>query len=317
MNNRISEQRCAPASAIPALLALMAMLAACSDRSAPAAVDAPAVAPATEASAPATPEAATAENAEAEARVAQTIDALLGDSAAYRDAFDKLQGALKAGGKATFAALVSYPIEVRSGGVARTIENAQQFIASWDDILTPDIVQAITTQRFGDLFVNATGVMFGDGQVWLSGICRDASCASSDVRVTAIQSIGNQPSTNQTAQPPVAGTAACPGVDTQLSPSIVAEYATLVAHAMEDRVEPSAVRVLRHMSNGSWSAVWADTPVADQGVLFFEQTAAGRQFRDVWAGMAGPGDRQELIQWATRLGAPPPLAQCFADTVTG
>jgi hypothetical protein len=31
--------------------------------------------------------------------------------------------------------------------------------------------------------------MFGDGQMWMTMICRDEACARSDVRIIAIQSV--------------------------------------------------------------------------------------------------------------------------------
>lgn len=120
--------------------------------------------------------------------VNQSIDALLGDHAAYRNVFDRLQRGVVAADKAGVAALVSYPLEVRIGGKSQMIRNPQEFIASWDDIFTRDLIQVISSQKFEDVFVNWQGVMVGDGQVWINGICRDKNCSTSDVRVVTIQS---------------------------------------------------------------------------------------------------------------------------------
>lgn len=46
---------------------------------------------------------------------------------------------------------------------------------------------AIGRQRYGSLFVNYQGVMFGNGEVWINGICREASCKRFDVKVVALQ----------------------------------------------------------------------------------------------------------------------------------
>lgn len=119
--------------------------------------------------------------------VNQSIDTLLGDHAAYRDVFDRLQRGVAAADKAGVAALVSYPLEVRVDGKSRRIRNPQEFIASWDGIFTRDLIRVISSQKFGNVFVNWQGVMLGDGQVWINGICRDKDCSTSDVRVVTIQ----------------------------------------------------------------------------------------------------------------------------------
>lgn len=123
-----------------------------------------------------------------DAAVEQAIETNLGDAAAYRTAFDRLQQGVKSTDKQAVAALVSYPISVVIDGKPRVIRDAQAFIASWDQVITAEIASVITSQRFADLLVNFQGVMFGDGQVWLTGICRDDTCAVSDVRVITIQS---------------------------------------------------------------------------------------------------------------------------------
>ena len=47
---------------------------------------------------------------------------------------------------------------------------------------------AITAQKWQDLFVNYQGIMIGNGQVWINGICKDDKCAAFDVKVVTIQS---------------------------------------------------------------------------------------------------------------------------------
>lgn len=107
----------------------------------------------------------------------------------------------------------------------------------------------------------------------------------------------------------------CAGVDTDLTDARKAEYAALVAKSLNAKVKPSAVGVSRYMGSGAWSAVYASTPVADDGVLFFEVADGKKQFKDVWGGVADPSERQDLIKWAKDLGAPVNLAKCFAHVV--
>lgn len=123
-----------------------------------------------------------------DAAVEQAIETLLGDAAAYREVFDRLQRGVKTADKQAVAALVEYPINVEIDGKSHVIRDAPAFIELWDQIITPGIASVITSQRFADLRVNYQGVMFGDGQVWLTGICPDDACATSDIRVVTIQS---------------------------------------------------------------------------------------------------------------------------------
>ena len=130
---------------------------------------------------------AQADGRNSEADVDRSIDDLLGDHTAYRDVFDRLKQALAAGDKAAVAALVTYPLDTRVDGKPRTISNAGEFVAAWDGIITPGIVQVVSRQEYRDLFVNAKGVRRGDGQVWINGTCRDNACKSVEVGVSAIQ----------------------------------------------------------------------------------------------------------------------------------
>lgn len=117
----------------------------------------------------------------------ESVQFLLGDSTQYREAITAFQQAVKAHDAAGVAALVRYPIKVRIGGSSRTIKTPQAFIAKYDSIITPAIAAAVQDEPYGDMMVNAQGVMLGRGEVWINGICRDKACTKSDVRVITIQ----------------------------------------------------------------------------------------------------------------------------------
>jgi hypothetical protein len=121
------------------------------------------------------------------AAVNATIANVLGDHAAYERAVAMLQQAVARKDAAAVAAMVEYPFTARIDGKPVRIADAAAFAARYDDIVTPAIASAIVSQRYQALFVNAKGVMFGDGEAWLNGICADAACKSVDVRVVAIQ----------------------------------------------------------------------------------------------------------------------------------
>lgn len=106
----------------------------------------------------------------------------------YRQAFDAIQQAVTEGDAVAFANWVSYPIEVSADGQPMVIGDATEFAENYDAIVTPEIAQAVTDQSFNELFVNAEGAMFGNGQVWMSEICIDAACTNTDVKIITIQS---------------------------------------------------------------------------------------------------------------------------------
>ena len=200
-------------------MAAMAILAlsGCTDRSSPPEAEAPVTqaAPATDTPATGTPAsadpgpAATADAAAApsaaaadpaatdppaearntDADVDQAIDTLLGDHKRYRDVFDRLKQGVASGDKAAVAALVNYPLEVTIEGKKRKIGKASEFVDAWDGMFTADVVQAVAKQEYRDVFVNWQGLMVGDGQVWINGICKDKECKKVDVGVTAVQQV--------------------------------------------------------------------------------------------------------------------------------
>lgn len=117
----------------------------------------------------------------------QAIDELLGDHTKYKAVIDTLQKAVAAHDVAGVAALVSYPIGVKVRGKETVVKSAKAFTEHYDGIMTPAITKAVVSQKYEDLFVNDQGVMFGDGQVWVNGICHDNACKNFDVKVITIQ----------------------------------------------------------------------------------------------------------------------------------
>jgi hypothetical protein len=127
-------------------------------------------------------------SAQTVADVNATIDSVLGDHAAYEEAIGAIKFAIAEGDAAGVATWVSYPITVSVGGEDVVLENEEQFVDRYDGFMTDDIVEAVATQDYENLFVNADGVMFGNGQLWLNGICKDTACTAFDVRIITIQS---------------------------------------------------------------------------------------------------------------------------------
>lgn len=122
-----------------------------------------------------------------ESSVNQTIDQQLGDHTKYQTVIVALQKAVAAKDAKGVAALVSYPIGVKVNGKETNIKSAAAFEKHYSAIMTPEITKAVNDQKYEDLFVNYQGIMFGDGQVWINGICKDDACKNFDVKVQTIQ----------------------------------------------------------------------------------------------------------------------------------
>lgn len=117
----------------------------------------------------------------------QAIDDALGNHAQYETAIKALQQGVKDKDAKAVAALVSYPISVKISGKDTEIKSEKDFVTHYDAIFTPKIAKAVEDQKYEDLFVNYQGIMFGDGQVWINGICKDSACKAFDAKIVTIQ----------------------------------------------------------------------------------------------------------------------------------
>lgn len=168
--------------AAPAVL----WLAACAPSVPEAAAPAAAASPAAQATA-AVPASPPVEAADDPSAVNQAIDEVLGDHARYEAVIHRLQQAAAANDAATVAALVDYPFATVRDGQSLKVADAEAFVRDYDTIMTPAIAEAIKRQKYSQLMVNYKGVMFGNGEAWVNGICRDDACKDVDVRVVALQ----------------------------------------------------------------------------------------------------------------------------------
>jgi hypothetical protein len=119
--------------------------------------------------------------------VNQSIDDLLGDHERYQTVIHQFQKAVADKDATTVASLVNYPFTATIDGKRVKIANGDAFVQQYEKIVTPAIAQAITQQKYSELMVNYKGVMFGSGEAWINGICKDKACQKFDVRVVAIQ----------------------------------------------------------------------------------------------------------------------------------
>jgi len=121
----------------------------------------------------------------------KSIDLSVGNHIQVRQILTQLQASVASHNAAAVAALIHYPIKVNPGKHPFAVKNAKAFIKDYDRIITHDIEDAILKQKYDNLFVNSEGAMIGDGEVWITGFCRDKSCRQSDIKIGTIQSTLN------------------------------------------------------------------------------------------------------------------------------
>jgi hypothetical protein len=121
----------------------------------------------------------------------KSIDLSVGDHVKVHQLLTQLQAAVAKHDVATVASLVNYPIKVNPGNKPFVVKNEKAFIKDYDRIITQDIQAAIFKQKYENLFVNSQGAMIGDGEVWITGFCRDKSCRQSDIKIGTIQDTKN------------------------------------------------------------------------------------------------------------------------------
>lgn len=107
----------------------------------------------------------------------------------------------------------------------------------------------------------------------------------------------------------------CAGVDRSLTKQNKADYASLIAKSLESKVKPANVEIDAALRSGTWTVVYASTPIADPGYFFFDNSSGVQVFKDVWGGIADDGDGPILIKWAKDLGANKEIASCFSHVV--
>ncbi len=121
----------------------------------------------------------------------KSIDLSVGNHVRVQQILTTLQQAVAKHDAATVASLVHYPIKVNPGKKPFAVKNEKSFIKDYDGIITHDIQDAILKQKYENLFVNSEGAMIGDGEVWITGFCRDKSCKQSDIKIGTIQDTKN------------------------------------------------------------------------------------------------------------------------------
>ncbi len=118
--------------------------------------------------------------------VYQRIEQLQGDAAGFDRPLKALVEAMRGGDAETIAGLADYPLTMQANGETYDVQDEQEFIDNFDDLVTDQTRRAVGRQQYRDLFVNSDGVMLAGGKVWMSAVCDDDACESSHWAITAI-----------------------------------------------------------------------------------------------------------------------------------
>jgi hypothetical protein len=117
--------------------------------------------------------------------VDQRIDQVLKNHVPYEAAYVDIRAAVEANDINALSEYVQYAAPFFLNGKAIVLKDAEEFKARAGEFFNDKVKQAVLAQSYETLFVNADGVMFGVGQLWISGICRDEACNEFDVKITA------------------------------------------------------------------------------------------------------------------------------------
>lgn len=103
-----------------------------------------------------------------------------------KDFLKKLQTALSANDKAAVAGMIKYPFKIYKDGVEKkSYPSEKEFVKDFDKFFTADVKKAVSDATYDSLFINAKGVMIGNGEVWMSGW--DEKLNPGPVKIIAVQ----------------------------------------------------------------------------------------------------------------------------------
>lgn len=110
-----------------------------------------------------------------------------GLSTAQLEAFvTSLKAAVKANDPTRLRDLIAFPLRVNSKSGRHLAVSQKDFAVQYPRVFTPDVRAVVLQQEASTLFRNSNGAMFGNGQVWVSGVCRTKDCKESDVKVISV-----------------------------------------------------------------------------------------------------------------------------------
>lgn len=113
-------------------------------------------------------------------------DVLGGPHAVYATAIADIQKALAEHNVEGIAGYVSFGEPIKVNGQDVTIADLDDLNAKFDTLFNAKVVEAVTQQPYEKLLVKDAGIMFGDGELWISGVCDDDACQLPFINIIAI-----------------------------------------------------------------------------------------------------------------------------------
>lgn len=113
-------------------------------------------------------------------------DVLGGPHAIYATAISDIQKALANHDVQGIAGYISFGEPIKVNGQDETITDLDDLSAKFDTLFNAKVVGAVTNAKYEGLMVNDQGIMFGDGELWISGVCDDSDCQLPFINIIAI-----------------------------------------------------------------------------------------------------------------------------------
>jgi hypothetical protein len=114
------------------------------------------------------------------------MERIYGDHRVYEDFFYSFRSSVLSKEVEKVSSHINYPLNWYSADGVKTIDSKEQFIEQYHNIFTTHLYSIVNDQKFESLFAKDAGVMFGQGEVWFSGVCVNEECKKVIVKVTAI-----------------------------------------------------------------------------------------------------------------------------------
>ena len=118
--------------------------------------------------------------------VNQRIDDLLGPHEIYETAIQTIQKAVAERDVAAIAGYIPFGESIFVNGGEEIIADEADLAARFDELFNARVTQTVVEQVYAELLVKDDGIMFGRGELWISGVCVDDSCEDVFVNITAI-----------------------------------------------------------------------------------------------------------------------------------
>jgi len=117
----------------------------------------------------------------------KAIDTVLGGPhAVYATAIADIQKALTDHNVQGIAGYFSFGEPIKVNGKDETINDLDDLTAKFDSLFNAKVVSAVTGSKYESLMVNDQGIMFGDGELWISGECDENPCQLPFINIIAI-----------------------------------------------------------------------------------------------------------------------------------